>query len=696
MTAGPRRFRFATAAQWRAGLLSRAQLGTEGTIAPAATWAEPPARWQPSGHAAAIAPDGTIHWVGTAGELLSAEPKDEPRARPAPAAIASARHLAAGRVQLWAADERPRLHAVLRADLALRLAVVLPATRIVDLAADGRDGVWVLVEAGAQARVLHVDCAGHTVGRIDLPPALGRPGGIAYLSRVERLVLIAADRANLHWIDPSGNAPRLDTSLHGAALCPVASAIAADGDRVAVGGIGERSKTPWVATFDAQADPIGVLEPAEPPLELALGRDALLVTTASAALRYARADDAQPAARETAATFVTPALHSPPAAGRAPWLRAEALAALPAGASIELAWTATDDPSLRDAAEAILHDQTSPPLARWQRLQARLDWSAPLRFEREGDGETLAALPLHDLRASWLWIACTLVTAPGAAAPRLQSLEVLYPDASLMDSLPAIYRRQAEQPGDFLRGLVGVLETTTQGFDARIGALGSLLDPASTGERWLDAIARWLSLPWDDSLKPAAKRALLGAADTLPAQRGTRLGLETLLACVLPAGRARVIDLTADHGYARLAGDGADGARLPALLAGLPPRAMVLGSRARLGRAKLPREGEAADCGERFAGSVLVEVRASIAERREWQPWLAALIEAMTPLTARVRLRWLDPAAAAQPPVLSRELVLEPDPEARLGEGATLGRARLARGSAGRLDAAGADPGLRL
>ncbi len=49
---------------------------------------------------------------------------------------------------------------------------------------------------------------------------------------------------------------------------------------------------------------------------------------------------------------------------------------------------------------------------------------------------------------------------------------MLYPGLTLMDNLPAIYRKEEDRPDDFLRTLVGVLETTTQDIDQRIGAMG--------------------------------------------------------------------------------------------------------------------------------------------------------------------------------------------------------------------------------
>jgi hypothetical protein len=214
---------------------------------------------------------------------------------------------------------------------------------------------------------------------------------------------------------------------------------------------------------------------------------------------------------------------------------------------------------------------------------------------------------------------------------------------------------------------------------------------------WLDAAARWLGLPWDDALPAPAKRALLAAAPVLLAQRGTRAGLRALLAALLPAGRARFDDVGVAHGFARLSAAGTGGARLPALLAGWPDDAIVLDTKACLGRGRLADPARPApDTAAWLAGRVEVEIAATPTEQRAWSPWLGPLVEAMTPLTARLRLRWTATTALPTIPVLDATLSLAADPPNRLGDGATLGRSRLEgrRGSA--LDDAGAAPGLRL
>jgi hypothetical protein len=89
-----------------------------------------------------------------------------------------------------------------------------------------------------------------------------------------------------------------------------------------------------------------------------------------------------------------------------------------------------------------------------------------------------------------------------------------------------------------------------------------------------------------------------------------------------------------------------------------------------------------------------VDIAASGEVRRAWEPWLAALIEEILPLTARLQLRWVS-AKALRGERLDGPLVLESAPTPHLGSDAVTGVARLPeRGS--RITATGADIGTRL
>jgi phage tail-like protein len=247
-----------------------------------------------------------------------------------------------------------------------------------------------------------------------------------------------------------------------------------------------------------------------------------------------------------------------------------------------------------------------------------------------------------------------------------------------MEYLPATFQKDEVKPDSFLRSLVGVLETTTHGIDERIASLGSLIDPANAPEPWLDFVARWIGIPWDDELSLDQKRSLLGHAEQIITSRGTRTGLETLLASLIPGEprRFRVIDPTADLGFAMVGGSGCMGSTLPAILGGHAQWNSELDWTSVLGRMRLKCEGRTDDGFSGLNAKVRIDVAANAAERKAWGPWLFALITEMIPLTARAELRWVT-AQSLRTGRLDTTMVLGPSPTAHLGTDAITNLARL-------------------
>jgi phage tail-like protein len=292
-------------------------------------------------------------------------------------------------------------------------------------------------------------------------------------------------------------------------------------------------------------------------------------------------------------------------------------------------------------------------------------------------GAQVYSAKLFDVRQPYLWVWLTLRAAPGARLPAISELAVLYPGRTLMENLPAIYRAEEDRPGSFVRTLVGVLETTTQGLDARIGALGSHIHPATASEPWLDYVARWLGVPWDDAFSVEQKRAVISHAAELAKSRGTRAGLETLLACLISGSprRFRVTDATADFGFAIVGGATCRGSQLPAMLAGTRSRA-ELGTRAVLGHVRLPCSDDSEDDAARLCGLIRIEVAATGKERLAWQPWLPSIIAEMLPLGARMELHWVS-SQALRGDRLDGALTLSSAPLTLLDSAAVLGLSRL-------------------
>ena len=379
---------------------------------------------------------------------------------------------------------------------------------------------------------------------------------------------------------------------------------------------------------------------------------------------------------------------------------------MPEGTTLEISYAATDDPEVRDRLKAIAEDARQdarlPSSHRMQKILSEPELWSPKTIFHGGDRkpdvpDVPRSAPLFDARGRYLWVCVILKAVRGARLPAVTELAVLYPGRSLVENLPTPYRRAAAQPGDFLRSLVGVLEATTQDLDARIAALGSHIHPATAPVKWMDYIARWLGLPWDDALTEAQKRAICGARLTSPRDTAPRAGLEALLECLMPETprRFRVTDTMVDFGYAVVGGDRCTGSALPAMLGGFTRWHTELGATTVLDYTLLPCPAQGNNSVQWPEGKIRIEVAVPAEEREASKSWLLALITEMVPLTTRVELRWVA-AQSLRGDRLDDTLVLEPPPEPHLGTDAVTGVARLPQQRRTHLAGSGPTIGTRL
>lgn len=677
-----RRYRFASAGQWAAGLLVRvdvATLGASGALAPIAPYDARAQLMRSSGaFAPAAARDGTLFWRDDALALHRLDPDEtQHRSMPAPAAPGPVRRMAAHGNNLWLAAASLQCHD--GEQLTRRFVVNFDCDDLIDFCPDGRDGVWALIAQSGRPYCVHIDCAGYETTRF-APDAVADPVQLAWLAGPRQLVLMAAGGKQLHWFDPGQESVKFSVAIDRVRPCFTGTFLGSDGrSRVVLAGLEHAAYGggAGVLTLDGNGALLDVVPLPAPATGIHATRRWLLVTTADGLLRFSLAAEAG-AGGETSCMFITPALQSPLNENPRRWLRAEVLATLPPGTSLEISYASTSDPQVQEQAVRIA--------AGGARTAAHLrehlgQWQAPIIFRGPAQASPLAA-PLFDVRDPWLWVCVTLVAAPGMPLPRLHRLDVLYPGLTLMQYLPALYQRAEAEPGNFLRALVGVLETGTQELDQRIAAMGSMINPQSAPVAWLDYVARWLGLPWDDALDEQQKRRLLLRADALASMRGTRAGLESLLDALAP-GRYRITDLSAQHGFALLGGAAFGGSALPALLAGLPASALALNRKAILGQGRLTCADAPPDAVSRLVGQVVVGITANAAERAAWESWMESVLGAALPVTARLVLRWHSAAARLLDDRLGEGLELGDAPAPHLGTDAVTGLARLPANEAG-------------
>jgi phage tail-like protein len=120
----------------------------------------------------------------------------------------------------------------------------------------------------------------------------------------------------------------------------------------------------------------------------------------------------------------------------------------------------------------------------------------------------------------------------GTAPPRTASAR-----AYLREGLPAVY-----QEHDFGMRFVGALESVLDPVVALLDNLPAHFDAALAPADLVDLLSAWLGLESDESATLEHRREVLRRASDLARRRGTKRGLEDLLAVSFPDLKLRVED----------------------------------------------------------------------------------------------------------------------------------------------------------
>lgn len=684
-----RQYRFKNESQWKTCLFAQADgtaLRSDSGFRPFAPYAGTPTLYEsPGAHAPVVLRTGEVLWTDKQGKLHWSSTDDVTSvALPAPPAIACADRVVSTAGGLWVkGTQSESLECYDEETLTQLITVDLPNAHIVDIASGERDTLLVLVEQNNQLLCIQLSCSGYTIDTVSLNDST-QARAFVFLRRSRQFVVLAGEQQpRLYWFPAAGGQALFSKPVAALQPCFKAKLLASDSlEMVVLAGSDESGAHDAILVVDADGDRVGEVALAVPATGIAATRQSLIVTAAGGLLRYATTDVIPDTTAEVRCTLITPLLQSLNPEGDSPWLRVDTSTTLPEGTTLEISYAATDKSEDSNRLKVIAEDARLPPSQRIQKLLSEPDlWSSKTIFhgsDRESEvSDAPRSAPLFDVRGRYLWVCMTLTAVRGARLPAVTELTVLYSSRSLMANLPMPYRRAAAQPADFLRSLVGVLETTTQDLDTRIAALGSYIHPATAPGPWMDYIARWLSLPWDDALADDQKRAILQSAADLAKQRGTRAGLETLLECLLPGSprRFRVTDTIVDFGYAVVGGDRCTGSALPAMLGGFTRWHTELDATTVLGYTRLPCP-EDNNSVQRPAPKIRIEVAAGYKEREASEPWLLTLITEMVPLTVSVDLRWAS-AQSLRGDRLDDTLMLEVPPNPHLGTDAVTGLARL-------------------
>ena len=708
-------YQFSTAEQWRACLLHGFDPGRDGSLVPATRFGLHPVRID-THPATAIAVDhlGGVLWrvAGDHGQAPRLMQLDAFGVVAAPfeidAALGDSPRWLLDRHWLWAFTASPPQlrrygRETLQLDLSLQAGDLGADAVLLDIAPDGEEGAWLLARlADGSHRLVRVDCHGTVRAHRKSPAESGPLRALTTVAGGATLILLQADGRAIWMVQADDRvAPRkLDLRVAGPSW--TAEQIAGDGRTRFVLLGREASAAPTVCVFDASADliegPLADLFPqgdAADRIDIAIGDGKLWLARPDGLWRLDSSEAS--GQRESHSVLLTPVLDSPPLGDDRGWLRAEITTELPRGAVLAVAYASTNDANIADRVRRIAADGTLTQQARQDRIWEILDPSAgqEQRITGPTTKDQPTAVPLFESQDRWLWLRMAITTPPGTTPPAITRLRVLYPDFSLMQHLPAIFRGPKNDPRGFLRRLVGVLEVTSQGLDEKIRGIGRNIDPQTAPEDWLDYLAGWLDLPWDSALPAAAKRCILGHAAALQRGRGTRLGLECLLRCLVGAsGSVAIRDNTVDREVIRLGGAGCPGAALPALIAGMSDRVAAFNHKAALGRVRLRCSPSDCDPLRVLAPGLRIRLTAPREVRLKVEPLVAAIVLQFIPAGLGLSIHWRTRPAALAPQGDGE--ILDDNGPGILGSDSALARTVLAGRGANRISETGLDLGFRL
>lgn len=611
------------------------------------------------------------------------------------AVLAGTHRLQVDRHWLWAfaQDRLVRFHrGDLQRDMTLAAGAMVAGegATILDIALDGRDGLWVLLETAGRQGLAHLDCRGCVRVTMALPCEINAAAQLAVADSGKTIVLLCPAERRLAlldaaqgkllrmlWLgslDPCFNPERLasDTGNH----------IVLSGVRQGAGGaqwclflldrFGETMRPALSDIFRApdarQAAEVEVLD-------FAVSNDGMWFATSDGL--WTLDADASSGSTEAQAALLTPLLYAPPGSGDTGWLRAEIEIDLPEGSAVTASFATTDDPRIADRIAIIAADENQPKRARLETIWSLLDQGtgAQRGFTAIGGGDFPGhlSIPLFGTSDHWLAVRLEIDVPPFVDRPKLKSLRILYPDRSLMRRLPAIFSDPANDPERLLRRLVGVIEATSQAIDEKIGAIGSYIDSGGAPAEWLDYLGSWLDLPWHPALEESSKRALLREAGCLLQWRGTTRGLLRLVECVSGEGAVIAItDVAAERPLVRLGGKGMVGSTARGLLAGRSRTTATLGGKAVLGRARLGCSTDAPGPLDILVPLLILTIDGDAAIKTANAPYLDDVIAQYAPVGLRHRVRWTANGARNADDIDA--LVLDAKTPGMLGADSTIGR----------------------
>ncbi|MEW6181724.1 MAG: phage tail protein [Bacillota bacterium] len=480
-----------TRSLWEEGTLDNLTAGTEGlTLEKTASYRFAGSYGEIQGNPACFALDrcGLIYLLDEPTGMLSIfDPSVGMESRPRPLPFSGAKDIALGAADIYVTDES-RVLAVARVNLQIRWEVKVPAPVL--LALDGTENLYLLDRTGGG--ILKVDRGGAVSGLI---ADLISPK--AFCCGLDGLLYILTENEVL-WYTSQG-VPKGAVSLSGIREDFKPACLAADREgAVYLGGLDEEG---FPCRLDTEGKPerlgyrgavyrMALNERGDLYL---LGRE-----KKSAGKQISRLELADDYLSE--GTYVSRAFDSATVDCR--WHRFVLDAEAPENTRIAVSYAVTAVPG--DADDAVMGEEAVNPTD-------ALITGPPGRYIR------------FRLR---------LYTKDPSRTPRLKSMKVYFPRVSYLRYLPAVYQDD-EESRDFLERFLSLAETFVSELEEKIHDITAYLDPGATPGEFLSWLSSWLAVTRYENWPAAKTRTLLRNAPEMYRKRGTRGGIEEMIALYL-------------------------------------------------------------------------------------------------------------------------------------------------------------------
>jgi hypothetical protein len=421
MSIPPRRYHFATADQWQFGLFHLATPGAG--LQPLRPFARAPQRFSSTGgFAPAVLLTREILWRDNTGELHLLSPHDDsvgPFAAPGP--IAHSSRLIANARGIWAMGTQPgTIYCYEPGTFTGLVSAELTGFRLVDLVYLDCNVLGVLAHGATGWHLLSVDGEGCITA--DAPLSCVQDAiGCTYLRGSQQLVVLTGgEHPCLFWYTLDGGAPAHTLAVALRYPCCHCFCIAGS-DRIYIAAASDGQNAVVVLDSDGASVDIVPVDAADAPITgLAAVGASFCLTGVRGLLRFVIADQVPSNSGEIVCTYLSPVMQSPGAEGTTYWLRADCIATLPDGCSLEIAAAATSNTEVCNRISAVAGDARLSPAHRIDTILGERDiWQHTTVFHGDSSApapDTLSA-PLFDISGRFLWVAITLRASSESAFP---------------------------------------------------------------------------------------------------------------------------------------------------------------------------------------------------------------------------------------------------------------------------------------